>query len=133
MQQPFGIAVAGAVANVADARGDTQRRLFDGEAERDAQPVDDVVDLGGVVFDADVAHDHREFVAVQPGDEVDGAHGRRQAAGRRAQDVIARPVAQRVVHGFEPVEIDEHDAEALGFADHRVQTAGELHAVGAVR
>jgi hypothetical protein len=71
-------------------------------------------DLGhpvGHVDRLDVGADHDEFVAAEAGDGVGAATGLGQPVGQLPQGQVAHVVAEEVVHGLEPVHVDEEDGQ----------------------
>ena len=77
---------------------------------------DDVRDLHGAPAGGldvgEVGAQHDELVAGEPGDGVDGAGRLLEAAGDRAQHLVADEVTLRVVDDLEAVEVDEEHADA---------------------
>ena len=56
-----------------------------------------------------VEEQHRELVATEPRGQVVGANAAVDALGDDPQEAVAGPVAQRVVHDLEVVEVEEQD------------------------
>ncbi len=103
-----------------------------GHLQRGHDPVGDVEDLpfGGV-------HDDQgELVATEPGDGVGAAADRPQPAGDLHQQLIADGVAEAVVDGLEPVEVEHehrgHVTAELGVGHGLVDALGQEGAVGEV-
>ena len=69
----------------------------------------------GVVAGA-VAQQHRELVAAQPGRQVVRAHRGAQLLRDAGEQAVAGRVPEGVVDGLEPVQVDQHDRGAAGFA-----------------
>ena len=111
-QQVFGGLPAVPVRD-ADARADPH--LVPRHAERAAQGLDDPPPDGLRDLRAAVGED-RELVAAQPGRRVLGPYAAEQALRGRAQQLVARRVAERVVDVLEPVEVDQdhRDGRARG-------------------
>ena len=80
-----------------------------------------------------VADDH-ELVAAEPRDRVAGAHGVVQSGSERAQQLVARGVAVRVVDQLEEVEVEEQDAHPRvapgGLGEALTEPVGAQDAVG---
>ena len=73
-------------------------------------------DLGHVLHVVDAGQEQRELVAREPGHGVAQANAGGEPLGHRLQKLVARRVAEGVVHGLEPVEIDEHHRQAMAVA-----------------
>ena len=56
-----------------------------------------------------VEEQHRELVAAESCSQVVGANAAVDALGNDPQEAVAGPVAQRVVHDLEVVEVEEQD------------------------
>jgi hypothetical protein len=91
----------------------------------------DRAERGGLV---EVLDDDHELVAAEPREEVGVAQ---RAAERRAdglQELVADPVAERVVHVLEAVEVDEQHADAAAAAlrvrDRLREALVQQHPVG---
>ena len=69
--------------------------------------------VDGVALALDVLEQDRELVAAQARDEVRRAQHRLQAPREVHQQLVARLVAERVVHHLEAVEVEVHHREAL--------------------
>ena len=63
----------------------------------------------------EIAH-HRELVAAEPGHGVAGCSEGARTGGDLAQEPIAAPVTERVVHDLEVVEVDEQHEHVGEFA-----------------
>lgn len=72
--------------------------------------------LGAVVS----REQERELVPADAPDQVLGAavvpDGRREASRDEGEEHVARAVAERVVHGLEPVEVQQHDGGGVSSA-----------------
>ncbi len=79
---------------------------------------------------------NRKLVAAETRHGVAFAHTARQSLGDRLQHSIACGVAERVVDGFEAIEIEQehglHLIVAAGHRDRLFQTIFEEHLVGQV-
>ena len=64
----------------------------------------------------EVLDDHHELVAAEAREQVGLAQRRRQRAGHALQQLVADPVAERVVDVLEAVEVDEQHADAAAAA-----------------
>ena len=82
----------------------------------------------------DVLLEHNEFVAAEAGDEILRPQHFAQAAGDRAQQLVAAGMAERVVDLLELVEVDEQQRrQLLGTVLGRQQVAdlvAEIDPVG---
>ena len=79
------------------------------------------------------AHQHREFVSTEPGDQIAIAHFARQPCAHLAEQGISHSVPLRVVDCLEIVEIEieqGHLARAAGRGQRRAQFAVKAIAVG---
>ena len=108
----FGIIAIQRINSDADAGGDegflTVQR--DGGARR----FDDLAgDDGGILRLVDFLQDHGEFVASKAGHGVFLAYALLQSCRHFTQQNVAGVVAQRVVDGLEPIEIQEHDRHQM--------------------
>ena len=65
--------------------------------------------------------DDREFVAAEPGDDVEVAHEPAQTFADRLQQRVADRVPKRVVDRLEAVEVEHQDRERLAMARHARQ------------
>ena len=74
--------------------------------------------------------DDRELVAAQPGRRVLGSHAPEQALRGRAQQLVARRVAERVVHVLEAVEVDQDHRHRVAPRQGPAQPVEQQHAVG---
>ena len=61
-------------------------------------------------------HQDREFIAAQSRDGIGFAKQSPQAAGHFPQHHVADRMAERVVHIFEAVQIEQHHGERLDIA-----------------
>ncbi len=81
--------------------------------------------------------DDRELVAAEPRHDVRPAHGVGDAARHLADHLVARPVAERVVHVLELVEVHQHQREAgavaLAARDLFLDAGVEAHLVEQAR
>jgi hypothetical protein len=84
-----------------------------------------------------VGGDHRELVAAEAGHDVGLAQGREQAPRQLPQELVAGGVAEAVVDGFEPVQVEEQQSQRrprpLGAAAGALEPALEQRAVGGGR
>ncbi len=69
-------------------------------------------DGDGVVLVDEVLAEHDELVAAEPSDGVGRAQRRLQTLGDGDEQTVAEPVAERVVHHLEVVEIEEQHGDA---------------------
>ena len=63
----------------------------------------------GPSFGAGVLQEDGELIPAEPGDRVGRPHRSPQAFGHRQEQLVPGGVAEAVVHGLEPVEIEEQD------------------------
>ena len=117
------------MAGHADAGGDGE--FFAGVAEAVAEGARDALGQrlghGGLV--ARVG-DHQELVAAEPRQQAGVAHAVLEAARRADQHVVARGVAQQVVHQLEAVQVDvDHRGAALVAAQAVLQLRQDAVAV----
>ena len=83
---------------------------------------------------ARVGADDHELVAAQPRGQVAAPDRRSQALGDRAQQLVARPVAERVVDHLEAVQVQQQQRQAaLAAAGGRDRLLDVRRQVGAVR
>ena len=76
---------------------------------------------------------HDELVASQPGDEVNGADGVQQACGHLAQQAITGGMAEPVVDGFEPVEVDVGESQKMLCIHPRQRGTEHVHQPAPIR
>lgn len=95
------------LATVGDRRLQLQQKLV-GDAEN-------------ILLVFNVADYHREFVPPEAGDERMRIHAGAEPFTQNPQQMVARRVAQRVVHQLEVVKIQQHQPEGL------VAMQGTLH------
>ena len=116
----------------ADRRAD--EHLVAGDDERAGERVDDA-DRDGLdrVEVGRARAEHDELVAAEPGDDVLDADRARDPVGDEHEQLVARVVAEPVVHELEAVEVDEHHADdvvgAAGAVD-RVAACGRAACAG---
>ena len=142
--QRLGVAAVVGVHRDADRAAHQQLALLDHHRLRELLDhlLRDVRDIRGAL---DLGQHHHELVAADAADGVARAQLRRQAASDLLQQRVAYGVAERVVDGLEPVEVDEHhrglaavtlaERECLGepvFQQAAVGKPGERIVVGEV-
>ncbi len=116
----------------ADARADSDLVAFEfiGFADDFEQPLRQRADLFGLRY---VALQNRKFVAAEAGDGVMFAQQATQPVGHGLQQQIAEGMAERIVHGFEIVEIDAkrcgREAVALHACQHIVHAQAQKNPV----
>jgi hypothetical protein len=131
-QQLRGLPVVWPGQDDPDARrgGGLVAAQLDGGGERRQDPLGGGHRLGPV---ADPVEQHRELVASDPGDGVDGPDATPEAIGDGDEEAVSRRVAEGVVDEFEPVEIEEEHGDCPPFRpepdEGRGQPLGEELAV----
>ena len=128
----------GAFGGERDADACTHVRVVVTEAERGLEHGDDALcELGYVVDTLDPLAQHDELVATETRDRVGGADGGLDANCSLDEQLVARGVAEGVVHDLEPVQVDEqHSEQAILPADARerlLEPIGEHQAVRQAR
>ncbi len=98
------------------------------QAERIGQAVDDAAGHRLDIGDGGVGQQDREFVAAEAEAAVVAAHAGEQPAGGGLEQLVARLVAEAVVHRFEMVEIE---ADQPGAGTHRAGAGPMQHLVEA--
>ena len=129
LEQEIGVAAVARRQRDADAGAD--HHLVAADLEGLGKACDDALgERAGLLGVAQGVLQHHELVAAEAGDDVGAAHGRAQAVGGHAQQLVAAGMAQRVVDLLELVEVDEVDGErpAAAQADH-----GSVHLVAEQR
>src|SRR6185437_4023149 len=116
----------------AEAGGDAQ--FLAGELERALELAREPAGgAHGVILAAAIGHDDDEGVAANPGDGVIGAGGVPKAVGENGQQLVARGVAERIVHALEVVEPDGENCyrlvEASRALEGLLKPLAQLHAV----
>ncbi len=96
----------------ADAHADLDRDAarVDGQAQALDEPQRELVHGVAVV---NVGEHHGELVAADPADQSAARELRREAARHLAQHLVSDIVAERVVHLFEPAEIEHQQRDAV--------------------
>jgi hypothetical protein len=122
-----------------DRHGDPDRGADDvldvARAQRLLEDVEQAVgELLGALAAVDVSRDHDELVAAEARQHVTGTQRAGQATCDGPQDVVARTMAERVVHDLELVEVDEQHrdvapASSTGRAEDQVEAPTEEGAV----
>ncbi len=74
----------------------------------------------------ELAEQHRELVAPQPGDGVVTPGAGLQPFGHLHQQLVADAVAQTVVDGLEVVEVEEHHRRGGPLLGHPLRHLGQL-------
>ena len=115
LQELLGIVGIVGVDADADRRGHVDVVLLDLERLRDGveQLLRDPAQHRRLL---EVLDDHHEFVAAEAREQVGLAQRRRQRLGHALQQLVADPVAERVVDVLEAVEVDEQHADAAAAA-----------------
>jgi len=116
-ERALGVAVLREKAD-ADARGDTDGMAV--EVDRRDERAADAIGDSKRIRRACVQHD-RELVAAQARRSLVDRQCRTDPGRDRAQQEIAEPVAERVVHILEVVEIDEQHGDRPARVGRRVQ------------
>ena len=116
----------------ADAQAGGNEDLPTREGKRWGQDVDDALcqAIGSVGF-LQVLEQDGELVAAQTGRGVAGSQAALQAGGHRDEQLVADRVAQAVIDGLEPVEVQQQDRDRRGVSF--LTTHGVVHAVGEER
>ena len=98
-----------------DAHGAGEHLAVDGHAfaQRRLEPVGECFGAVGIHR---VRGDHHELVAAQPGDQVGSVGASAEPFGEHPDEPVARGVAEVVVDGFEPVEVEEQRRDRAGAA-----------------
>ena len=109
------LAQPGAVIRVqADADADRHVLLLAFHFQRQAQCVQDLLrDVGRDSRLGEGAEQHHEFVAAEAGHRILRANRLLQALGHGLQQLVAVMVAEAVVDGLEPVEVEKHQRKTL--------------------
>ncbi|OIQ87331.1 hypothetical protein GALL_308210 [mine drainage metagenome] len=136
-QQRVGVVGVERVQRDASAHADAQRPRRDrveALVDRVVHPGQQRVEFVGRAALLEVGDDDDEFVAAQPGQEIDFAHQRAQPCGKFAQQPVADRVAVAVVDRLEVVEVEhaqrDHGVEPRGTRQLLVQAPGQRVAVG---
>ncbi len=89
--------------------------------------------VGRVMHAVDVFAQHDELVAAETRDRVGLADGGLDPSGGFDEELVAHRVAERVVDGLEPVQVDEQHAEHAAVTsdagERLLEPVGEHHAV----
>lgn len=99
---------------VAEGQADTDRQVAHAGKGRMAHGQADLLrHEPAFLAVAGFGHQHDEFLAAEPGDEIRGAHAAGDEARQVPQHRIARLVAVRVVDALEMVRIHDHQREPV--------------------
>ena len=98
-------------ARDADGRVDVQRQLAEHE-RRDEQAAHPAGQALGVGHRAHVGQQDRELVAAEARDDVVVPQRAAQPLGDLLEQLVAAVVAERVVDVLEPVDVEQHEADA---------------------